>query len=514
MSNGSIDASEIARAHASLGLTTEIADSAVYDRTVERFRSRGIALPTFGELADPSTIPAARLAPLAGLDRNEPDSRNLFRVHWFGGLDGSGPHDVPDYIELPSEMTGVEARIVLAFGNRFPMIKAHKVLAAYACLVPRLMTGRFDPTAHRAVWPSTGNYARGGIAISRIMDCRGVAVLPEGMSKARFDWLEQWTLDPANDIIRTPGTESNVKEIYDTCNELEKDPEIEIINQFSEFSNHLGHYAVTGPALGRVFEHATAGSSNARLAAYVSASGSGGTLGAGDYLKDNYDARIVAVEALECPTLLENGFGDHNIQGIGDKHVPLIHNVMNSDDVVAVSDRSTDAMDALFNTPAGKAHLVDRVGLDPVLVDALQHLGYSSSCNALAAIKIAKERGLGRDDVIVTVATDGSELYDAERTEYLAAHHPNGYDAVAAAADFGRELEAGDTAKHLELTERERRRVFNLGYFTWVEQQGTDFADFTARADQGFWDGMRHFVAEWDEQIVEFNARTGTRDDD
>ena len=514
MSNGSIDASEIARAHASLGLTTEIADSAVYDRTVERFRSRGIALPTFGELADPSTIPAARLAPLAGLDRNEPDSRNLFRVHWFGGLDGSGPHDVPDYIELPSEMTGVEARIVLAFGNRFPMIKAHKVLAAYACLVPRLMTGRFDPTAHRAVWPSTGNYARGGIAISRIMDCRGVAVLPEGMSKARFDWLEQWTLDPANDIIRTPGTESNVKEIYDMCNELEKDPEIEIINQFSEFSNHLGHYAVTGPALGRVFEHATAGSSNARLAAYVSASGSGGTLGAGDYLKDNYDARIVAVEALECPTLLENGFGDHNIQGIGDKHVPLIHNVMNSDDVVAVSDRSTDAMDALFNTPAGKAHLVDRVGLDPVLVDALQHLGYSSSCNALAAIKIAKERGLGRDDVIVTVATDGSELYDAERTEYLAAHHPNGYDAVAAAADFGRELEAGDTAKHLELTERERRRVFNLGYFTWVEQQGTDFADFTARADQGFWDGMRHFVAEWDEQIVEFNARTGTRDDD
>ncbi|MDG1412277.1 MAG: pyridoxal-phosphate dependent enzyme [Acidimicrobiales bacterium] len=514
MSKGSIDATEIARAHASLGLTTEIADSAIYDRTVQRFRSRGIALPTFGELADPSTIPAARLAPLAGLDRNEPDSRNLFRVHWFGGLDGSGPHDVPDYIELPSEMTGVEARIVLAFGNRFPMIKAHKVLAAYACLVPRLMTGRFDPTAHRAVWPSTGNYARGGIAISRIMDCRGVAVLPEGMSKARFDWLEQWTLDPANDIIRTPGTESNVKEIYDMCNELEKDPEIEIINQFSEFSNHLGHYAVTGPALGRVFEHATAGFSNARLAAYVSASGSGGTLGAGDYLKDNYDARIVAVEALECPTLLENGFGDHNIQGIGDKHVPLIHNVMNTDDVVAVSDRSTDAMDALFNTPAGKAHLVDRVGLDLAVVDALQHLGYSSSCNALAAIKIAKEHGLGRDDVIVTVATDGSELYDAERTEYLAANHPNGYDAVAAAGDFGRELEAGDTAKHLELTEQERRRVFNLGYFTWVEQQGTDFADFTARADQGFWDGMRRFVAEWDEQIVEFNARTGTRDDD
>ncbi len=514
MSKRVIDAAEVARAHESLGLTTEIADQGVYERTVQRFQERNIALPTFAELADPSTIPSARIAPLAGLDRNEPDSRNLFRVHWFGRLDGSGPHEVPDYIELPSEMTGVEARILLAIGNRFPMIRAHKVLAAYSCLVPRLVTGRFDPTAHRAVWPSTGNYARGGIAISRIMDCRGVAVLPEGMSKARFDWLEQWTLDPANDIIRTPGTESNVKEIYDACNELEQDPEIEIINQFSEFSNHLGHYAVTGPALGRVFEHATAGRSDARLVAFVSASGSAGTLGAGDYLKDTYGSRIVAVEALECPTMLENGFGDHNIQGIGDKHVPLIHNVMNTDDVVAVSDRSTDALDALFNTDAGKAHLVDRIGLEPALIDMLVHMGYSAIANALAAITIAKDRGLGRDDVIVTVATDGSELYDSEREEYLAHHHANGYDAVAAASDFARELEAGDTAQHLELTEQERRRVFNLGYFTWVEQQGTSFEDFTARSEQSFWDGMRHFIGEWDEQIREFNARTGTRDDD
>ncbi len=508
------DQSAFAKSHESLGLTTDIADQGVYERTVERFRERQIALPTFSELADPSTIPAARIAALSGLDRNEPDARNLFRVHWFGKLDGSGPHAVPDYVELPSELTGVEARILLAFGNRFPMITAHKVLAAYACLVPRLITGRFDPTVNRAVWPSTGNYARGGIAISRIMQCRGVAVLPEGMSKARFDWLEKWTLDPANDIIRTPGTESNVKEIYDTCNELDKDPEIEILNQFSEFANYLGHFSVTGPALETVFADATRNDPNARLAAYVSASGSGGTLAAGDYLKDNHGARIVVAEALECPTLLENGFGDHNIQGIGDKHVPLIHNVMNSDDVVAVSDRSTDALDALFNSPAGKSYLVDNVGLSPELVESLHDMGYSSSCNALAAIKIAKEHDLGRDDVIVSVATDGAEMYNAERAEYLAANHPDGYDAVAAAADFGRELASGDTAKHLELTQAERRRIFNLGYFTWVEQQGTGFADFTARADQGFWKGMHHFVSDWDEQIREFNGRTGTRDDD
>ena len=511
-----ISDAEVGRAHRSLGLTAEVADRDAYTNTVERFRSRRIALPTFAELRDPSTIPAARLAALAGVDRNEPDAANLFRVHWFGRLDGSGPHEVPDFVEMPPEMTGVDARIVLALGNRFPMIRAHKVLAAYACLAPRLVTGQFDPTRHRAVWPSTGNYARGGVAISRIMDCRGVAVLPAGMSKARFDWLEQWTLDPARDIVRTPGTESNVKEIYDACNEMALDGGNVIVNQFSEFSNHLGHYSVTGAALERLYEHVAAGRPGSRLAAFVSASGSAGTLGAGDYLKDRHGCRIVAAEALECPTLLENGYGEHNIQGIGDKHVPLIHNVMNTDDIVAVSDVCTDSLDVLFNTPAGRDHLVDRSGLDAGMVGALTHMGYSSSCNALAAIAVAKAHDMGRDDVIVTVATDGSELYDAEREAYIGRHHRGGYDDVAAAGAFGRGLidGGGGEVRHLACSESERRRIFNLGYFTWVEQQGTAFEDFVARRHQRFWDGMRHFTDDWDELIVEFNGQTGARDDD
>lgn len=505
---------EVDRAHRALGLTAEIADQSVYDHAVERFREQRIALPTFAELRDPSTIGAARLQALAGVDRNQPDARNLFRVHWFGRLDGSGPHSVPDHIELPPALTGVDAPIVMALGNRFPMIRAHKVLAAYACLAPRLVTGRFDPTVHRAVWPSTGNYARGGVAISRIMGCRGVAVLPAGMSKARFDWLERWTLDPGRDIVRTPGTESNVKEIYDACHELAADPGNVIVNQFSEFANHLGHYWVTGPALERLFEHAAAGRPGARLAAFVSASGSAGTLGAGDYLKERCGARIAAAEALECPTLLENGYGEHNIQGIGDKHVPLIHNAMNTDDVVAVSDRSTDALDALFNTPAGRAHLVDRVGLSPELAASLTHLGYSSSCNLLAAVAVARTHGLGPDDVIVTVATDGAELYDAERDDYIARLHPGGYGAAAAAADFDRELAVGGIARHLACTPADRRRIFNLGYYTWVEQQGIGFEDFEIRRHQRFWAQMRHFVADWDEMIAEFNGRADTRRDE
>ena len=269
-----VDTHTPADAAKNLGMTLEVTDAAAYERSVERFANNGILLPTFAQLADPQTIPADAVAALAGLDRDEPDPRNLFRVHWFNRLDGSGPTEVPDHIEIPSELSGVDARIVLALGNRFPMIRAHKVLAAYSCLVPALVTGGFDPTESRAIWPSTGNYARGGVAISRIMGCRGVAVLPEGMSRERFDWLDRWIGDPS-DVIRTYGTESNVKEIYDACNELAKDPKNVIFNQFNQFWNHMGHYAVTGRALEVVYEHVTADHPGANLAAYISASGSG-----------------------------------------------------------------------------------------------------------------------------------------------------------------------------------------------------------------------------------------------
>lgn len=489
----------------SLGMNLDLVDEAARDRAVERFRENGIRLPTFAQLADPSTMPVDAVDGIETVDRDGPDPRNLFRVHWYNDRDGARV-DVPDHIELPSELTGVDARIVLALGNRFPMINAHKVLAAYSCLVPAIVTGRFDPTNSRAIWPSTGNYARGGVAISKIMGCRGVAVLPEGMSRERFDWLDRWIGDP-DDVIRTYGTESNVKEIYDACNELEKDPSNVIFNQFSQFWNHLGHYWVTGRALEHVYEHVAGPGS--RLAAYVSASGSAGTLGAGDYLKDRHGSKIVAVEALECPTMLYNGFGEHNIQGIGDKHIPLIHNVTNTDIAVAISDRSTDALDALFNSEAGRRHLVDEVGCDPALVDSLVHMGFSSICNTLAAIKTAKHLGLGSDDIIMTVATDGSELYDSERESYLTAHHADGFDDRDAAAVFAQHLDAVDTAHLMEMGAVERNRVFNLAYFTWVEQQGTPIDEFEARRSQSFWDGLRPLMAELDELVVDFNARTG-----
>ena len=235
-----------------LGLTDEVVDGDARQRAIDRCARQGIVLPTFAELADPHRIDPERTT---GAERDAPDARNLFRVHWYNDLSG-GRVGVPEHVVLPSTLTGVESPIIVIFGDRFPMIGAHKVLAAYACLAPRVITGQFDPTRHRAIWPSTGNYARGGVAISRIMGCRGVAVLPAGMSQERFDWLDRWVADPA-DVVRTPGTESNVKEIYDACHELAEDPDNFVLNQFAELGNHLAHYEITGRALDQVFDAVT-----------------------------------------------------------------------------------------------------------------------------------------------------------------------------------------------------------------------------------------------------------------
>jgi cysteine synthase len=368
------------------------------------------------------------------------------------------------------------------------------------------VTGQFDPVHQRAIWPSTGNYARGGIAISRIMASRGVAVLPEGMSQERFDWLDRWCENPTEDVIRTPGTESNVKEIYDACNQLAGDPGNVVLNQFCEFGNHLAHYEVTGRAVEQLFDHVS-GSRPLRLAAFVSATGSAGTIGAGDRLKDLFGTRVVAAEALECPTMLENGFGEHNIQGIGDKHIPLIHNVMNTDVVVAVSDSATDELDLLFNSDAGRSFLAHRKGVPADVVDALAHFGLSSICNVLAAIKTARLLDLGPDDAIVTVATDGAAMYPSERASLLAEQFRGQFGDLDAAEVFGRHLGDVDTDHMIECTAQDRTRIFNLGYYTWVEQQGTPLELFESRRRQEFWRELRRYLGVWDEMITEFNAR-------
>lgn len=486
----------------SLFVEPGIVDRAAYKRTIEVLRERSITLPTFRQLATPHET--GRDDSLAGIDPDAPDPNNLFRIHWYNGPSRRARVAVPSHVVLPRSLTGVDAPIVVLLGALFPMIGSHKLLAAYACLVPRLVTGRFDPRTQRAVWPSTGNYCRGGVALSRILGCRGVAVLPEGMSSERFRWLEDWVTNP-EDIVRTAGSESNVREIYERCDELAMDPSNVVLNQFSEYGNHLVHREVTSRAFADVFESLRSVDPDLRLRAFVSASGSAGTIAAGDALKEQYGAKIVAVEALECPTLLMNGFGEHNIQGIGDKHVPLIHNVMNTDLVIDVSDEATDQLNLLLSTPVGRSYLIES-GVPETIVEALDLFGLSSLCNVIAAIKTAKHYGMGPSDVVMTVATDGAALYRSEAPKALAEFFGGEFTRRDAATVVERHLLGADKEHLLELTDFDRARIFNLGYYTWVEQRGLSLEEFSVRAKQEFWQALRGALAQWDEAIMELNA--------
>jgi cysteine synthase A len=492
-----------------LGLETKILNQELVNATIARLKQAKVVLPTFSQLQDPSSIPHSIIEMLKGVSPDQAQPLNLFRVHWHNDLETGGLTGVPEHVILPSALTGVDSPIVVLFGDTFPMISAHKVLPAYACLAPRLVTGQFDPGYHRAVWPSTGNYCRGGVAISRILGCNSVAVLPEGMSRERFTWLEEWVVD-RDDIIRTPGTESNVKEIYDKCAELDADERNVIFNQFSEFGNYLGHYLVTGAALEKVFETIQGATPDLRLAAFVGATGSAGTLAAGDYLKDRFGSKIAAAEPVECPTLACNGYGEHNIQGIGDKHVPYIHNVMNTDFIIGVSDKSSDALNVLFNTISGRDYLTGRKGLDQEFTDKiLNRMGLSSNANILAAIKLAKHQKLGPNDVLMTIATDGGSMYQTEKQKTLEQDFSGRFDQLDAAEVFGQHIAGQGSDEVAELSLRDRDRIFNLGYYTWVEQQGVALADFDKRRDQAFWRQLTELAPIWDRMIEDVNSAAG-----
>ncbi|MFH2101797.1 MAG: pyridoxal-phosphate dependent enzyme [Chloroflexota bacterium] len=472
-------------------------------RAIQRARERKIVIPTFAQMKDPSKIPAKVKEDLKGIGLWDVHPRNLFRISWHNEPKAKGgAYGGVNFLELPPSLTGVPARIIVLVGKWFPT-GAHKVGAAFGCLVPRLVTGQFDPTSQKAVWPSTGNFCRGGAYDSALLGCESIAILPEGMSKERFDWLAQI----AGETIKTPGSESNVKEIFDKCWELRKSgQDLMIFNQFEEFGNYLWHYEVTGHAMEEVLKQVMRPGDSYR--GMASATGSAGTLASGDYMKQLFpDSKIVASEALQCPTLLENGFGAHRIEGIGDKHVPWVHNSKNTDMVVAIDDNAVVNLARLFNEEGGRAFLVEK-GVPENIVAQLELLGFSGISNVLSAIKFAKYYELGEQDILLTVLTDSMELYQSRLAEMR--HEYGQYSEADAAADFARYLHGQSTDNLLELRYTDRRRVHNLKYFTWVEQQGRTYEEIMEQwyaAD--YWTGVQKQAAAIDELIVEFNQEVG-----
>jgi cysteine synthase len=473
------------------------------ERAIKRMRERNIILPTFAQMKKPDLIPAKVKEELRSIGLWDVSPRNLFRISWKNQpVTSGGQYGNVNYIEFPSSLTGTKARVIAMEGKWFPT-GAHKVGAAYGCLVPRLVTGQFDPSTQKAVWPSTGNYCRGGAYDSALMGCESIAILPEGMSRERFEWLQKI----ASEVIATPGSESNVKEIFDKCWELRKSgQDLMIFNQFEEFGNYMWHYEVTGHAMEDVLKKVMGPKDNYRGVALTT--GSAGTIASGDYMKQVFPtSKIIASEALQCPTLLENGFGSHRIEGIGDKHVPWIHDVKNTDFVVAIDDNAVVNIMRLFNEPVGRRYLVKK-GVPEAFVKQLDLLGFSGIANVLSAIKFAKYSELGENDVVLTVLTDSMQLYGS-RVEDMNKELGE-YTETDAAETYARYL-MGVTSDHLlETTYESRKRIHNLKYYTWVEQQGKTYKEIQDQwYDPNYWTDVQDQVEEIDALITEFNGKVG-----
>jgi len=474
-------------------------------RTVERCRERNIVIPTFEQMKDPSKTPDRIKDELKDIGLWDVVPQNLFRITWKNEPIDKGGLFKPlaNYLEIPPELTGVDARIIALVGKWFPT-GAHKVGATFGCLVPPLVTGQFDPTFHKAVWPSTGNYCRGGAYDATLLACDSVAILPEEMSQERFDWLQT----VASEIIKTPGSESNVKEIYDKVAELKATRENAFVfNQFSEFGNYLWHYDITGNAMKEILDKELG---NDVYRGVTLTTGSAGTIGCGDFMKQAYPtSRIAAGEAVQCPTLWLNGYGAHRIEGIGDKHVPWIHNVRNTDQIIAIDDNDSMNIMRLFNEEAGKKYLVNDIGAPETMVNDLPLLGISSIANLLMAIKFSKYYELTKNDVVITVFTDSMDMYQSRIRE--ARESDGKYAEKDAVKDYHGHLMAQKTDAMIELNHYDKKRVHHLKYFTWIEQQGMELDELNAQWYDypGYWERIQQTTPKIDELITQFNDRVG-----
>lgn len=353
--------------------------------------------PTYAEMLHPEVLPReVRTKALTALQENEFDPINLFNINWK-----TAGNQVRKII-LPSSVTGIAANVIVMLGNGFPS-GSHKVGPAYSALVEGLVNGEIA-LQNTILCPSTGNFGIGAAYVAKLLGLHAVIIMPDSMSKERYERIRRYD----GELDLTPGSESDVLLTLERTHELMKNPANKALAQFERFSNYRFHRHVTG---GSAIE-AVNNVGNGRIAAFVSAPGSAGTLAAGDQIKRAFpEAKIAALEPYECSTLANGGRGQHRIEGIGDKMCTLIHNVLNTDFILLIKDEETVQGLKIFHD--GLAALVQR-GLSPDLAAALgTAFGPSGICNVLGAIKLAKHLQLGPDDNIITVATDGFDRYQS-----------------------------------------------------------------------------------------------------
>lgn len=355
--------------------------------------------PTYAEMRNPLLLPeGVRIAAQAALRDAEMDPRNLFNINW------KNTDSEVEHILLPPELTGVEANIIVLSGRHFPS-GSMKVGPAYATLAEAEVLENLRPGDKRVIGPSTGNFGIGTAYVAALKGYQAVVVMPDNMSTERYERIRKY----GGELDLTPGTESDViLTLERTHNEYISQPDkYMVLAQFELLPNYRFHRYVTGDAA----VQAARIHGNGRVAAFVSAPGSAGTLAAGDHIKSIWrDSKTVVLEPRECPTLYDGGQGQHRIEGIGDKMVTLIHNVFNSDLLMLIHDE--DTVRGMEVVQSGAAVLAERLGVAPDAARALQgKFGPSCICNVIGAIKTARYLGLGPEDNVVTIATDSYDRY-------------------------------------------------------------------------------------------------------
>jgi cysteine synthase len=429
--------------------------------------------PTYAEMRDPSRIPPAVRQRALEVAHGDPlDPLNLFNITW------RNRENRVRHVVLPRELTGIAANVVVLLARDFPS-GSHKVGPAYTTLIEGELAGEIHPGENTIIGPSTGNFGIGTAYIAHLMGYRCVVVMPEQMSAERYERIRRYGAE----LDLTPGSESDVILVLErTRDHYRKDAKNKILAQFELLPNYRFHRCVTGDAA----LAAVKGTGNGKVAAFVCAPGSAGTLGAGDEIKARYpDAAVVAVEPEECATLTSNGRGTHRIEGIGDKMVPLIHNVLTTDYVAQVHD--DDCVAGLKVLEHGRHVLEGKLHLPHGALDRLGGwFGISSVCNILGSIKAAKHLGLGPDDNIVTVATDGFDRYPSVLKDLERRRGPIGDETMAAWYD---EIFRGaTTANILDVRPaREKERLFRQKREVWT-QFGYSDADLERMKSQSFWD--------------------------
>lgn len=445
--------------------------------------------PTYDEMLSPELIgPAVRQAALKALHDDEMNPINLFNITW------KDADNAVRKVVLPSALTGTDANIVVMLGCGFPS-GSHKVGPAYSTLIEGLVDGEIT-SDHTILGPSTGNFGIGTAYISKLLGLKAVVIMPDNMSKERYERIKKY----GGELELTPGSESDVILTLERTHELMKNPLNKALAQFELLANYRFHRHVTGGSA----IAAVKGVGNGRIAGFVSAPGSAGTLAAGDQIKAAFpEAKTGALEPYECSTLANGGRGQHRIEGIGDKMCTLIHNVLTTDFVILIKDEETIQGLKLFQDGADT---LAALGVEPAFAAGLRdRFGPSGICNIIGAVKLAKFLRLGPGDNVVTVATDGFDRYysvlDELKRRYLEIA-PFVLDRWAQDIFLG----AHDDHVYDLRKPSAKERLFKQKETDW-RRFGYSSAYLDSMRDMAFWDAEYAKVAAYNKKIAALRGK-------